>query len=183
MFDDRLEIESPGPFPPFVTPETIYDVHMPRNPYLMRALWYMDLVKCAHEGTRRIRTSMREMGLPDPEFKQQEIGNALVRVILRNNIKLRKVWFDSDVVELLGRTLAQDLTEDQKRCINFVAEHQEINVSDAQRLTSLSWPAAKRMLTDLVNKRIFDHVHSSKDRDPGARFVLKNSDSIGKSSS
>jgi len=177
MFDDRLEIESPGPFPPFVTPENIYEVHMPRNPYLMRALWYMDFVKCAHEGTRRIRASMQEMNLPDPEFSQQEVKKALVRVTLRNNIKLRKVWFDSDVVELLGRTLAQNLTENQKRCINFVAEHQKISVSDAQRLTGLSWPAAKRMLTDLANKRIFEHEHSPKDRDPLARFVLRRQES------
>jgi len=54
-FEDRLVIESPGPFPPFVTPENIYDMHQPRNPQLMDALFYMDFVKCAHEGARRIR--------------------------------------------------------------------------------------------------------------------------------
>ena len=41
MFDDRLVIESPGGFPPFVTPQNIYNMHQPRNPYLMGAMYYL----------------------------------------------------------------------------------------------------------------------------------------------
>jgi ATP-dependent DNA helicase RecG len=37
MFDDRLVVESPGGFPPPVTPENIYDTHNPRNPHMMNA--------------------------------------------------------------------------------------------------------------------------------------------------
>jgi predicted HTH transcriptional regulator len=123
---------------------------------------------------------MREMNLPEPEFRQQEVGKALVRVTLRNNIKLRKVWVDSDVVELLGRTLTQELSENQKRCINFVAEHKRISVSDTQRLTGLSWPAAKAMLNDLVTKHIFEFMHKpGKRADPGARYVLINTNTDG----
>ncbi|CCJ06654.1 ATP dependent DNA helicase RecG [Methylocystis sp. SC2] len=33
MFDDRLVVESPGGFPPFVTADNIYDMHQPRNPH------------------------------------------------------------------------------------------------------------------------------------------------------
>lgn len=47
MFDDKLVIESPGGFPPLVTPENIYTMHHPRNPTLMRAMFYLDLVKGA----------------------------------------------------------------------------------------------------------------------------------------
>ncbi len=173
MFDDRLEVESPGPFPPFVTPQNIYEVHSPRNPHLMNAMYFMDFVKCAHEGTRRIRMTMKEMALPAPEFMQQQVGKALVRVTLRNNIKQRKVWVDADVIDIIGRTIAQGLSEDQKRCINFVAEHGSISVSDAQRLTQKSWPAARRMLGNLVDREILLHEHRSDiDRDPKARFIL-----------
>ena len=58
MFDDRLVVESPGGFPPMVTPENIYDMHQPRNPHLMDAMFYLRFVQCAHEGTRRIRDYM-----------------------------------------------------------------------------------------------------------------------------
>ena len=59
IFDNRLVVESPGAFPPPVTPENIYDTHNPRNPHLMNALFYLDYVKCAHEGTRRMRDHMK----------------------------------------------------------------------------------------------------------------------------
>ena len=39
MFDDRLVIESPGTFPTFVTPDNIYNMHAPRNPIIMNAMF------------------------------------------------------------------------------------------------------------------------------------------------
>jgi ATP-dependent DNA helicase RecG len=144
MFDDRLVIESPGGLPPFVTPENIYNMHQPRNPNLMDAMFYLKFVKAAHEGTRRIRDTMAEMNLPKPEFEQ--VGSALVRVTLRNNKKQRKVWIDAEASQVIGETLAKTLTADEKRVINFLAEHKIINVSQVQRLTSKTWPAAKKLL-------------------------------------
>ena len=53
MFDDRLEVESPGPFPAFVTADTIYDLHQhPIKSFLMEAMFYLKFVKMGHEGTR-----------------------------------------------------------------------------------------------------------------------------------
>jgi ATP-dependent DNA helicase RecG len=92
MFDDRLVIESPGPFPPFVTPETIYGIHARRNYWLMDALQFLGLVKCENEGTRRMRDTMKAMELPEPLFEQKEISGAIVRVTLSNNIVGRKPW-------------------------------------------------------------------------------------------
>jgi ATP-dependent DNA helicase RecG len=135
---------------------------------------YLKFVKCAHEGTRRIKAEMLGMELPAPEFRQDEIGNAIVRVTLRNNIKQRKVWVDSDVVKILGAQVAHSLKEDEKRCINFCAEYGEIGVSDAQRLTGKSWPAAKSMLTRLEEKGILVHIiRKELQRDPQARFRLR----------
>jgi hypothetical protein len=44
----------------------------------MDAMFYLQFVRCAHEGTRRIRDSMAELKLPAPEFKQKEVAHALV---------------------------------------------------------------------------------------------------------
>lgn len=175
MFDDRLEVESPGGFPPLVTPQNIYDVHKPRNPYLMEALLYLDFVKCAHEGTRRMRDTMSRLSLPAPEFRQVESATTpLVRVVLRNNVRQRRVWVDSDVTAVVGEAIMKDLTEDEKRVINFTAEYGQISVSDAQRLTQRSWPSAKRLLTTLVVKKILEHkARTGLDRDPQARFMIR----------
>ena len=104
MFDDKLVIESPGGFPPFVTPENIYTSHHPRNPHLMNAMFYLEMVKEHAEGTKRMRDTMVDMRLPEPEFKQTEsgAGYSSVCVTLRNHIKQRKFWVDSDASRILG---------------------------------------------------------------------------------
>src|SRR6516164_7195738 len=74
------------------------------NPTIMRAMWYMGLVKEHAEGTKRMRDSMAGMHLSPPIFQQTVtgIGFSAVRVILRNNIEQRKVWVDADVATILG---------------------------------------------------------------------------------
>ena len=143
MFDDRLVIESPGPFPPFVTPENIYEVSHPRNPHLMEAMRHMDFVKCAHEGTRRIRDTMSEMSLPMPKFEESEIGHYAVRVTLHNDVHQRKVWVDTDVTELVGTMVAASLSDRERRFLNFMAEHGALSVSDAARVGGCTWGTAK----------------------------------------
>jgi len=173
MFDDRLVVESPGGFPGLVTPKNIYDMHHPRNPHLMDAMFYLNFVRCAHEGTRRIRDSMAKLNLPEPEFTQKEIAHALVQVTLRNNIKQRKIWIDSDASAIVGEALSRILTENERRVINFLAENDSINVSQVQRLTRRSWPYSKRLLEKLCKMGLLlHHKRSHLDRDPQAFYSL-----------
>ncbi len=177
MFDNRLVIESPGGFPPLVTSENIYEMHVPRNPYLMEAMYYLNFVKCAHEGTRRIRDTMASLGLPQPEFEQKEINTSLVRVTLRNNIAVRKVYVDKDASSIIGTAIAGTLNEYELRIINFLAENKQISVSQVQRLTGKSWPASSKLLRGLKSRGILDDIRKSqkKERDPSARYVLRTS--------
>lgn len=151
-------------------------MHHPRNPTLMGALAHLEYVKCAHEGTRRIRQTMSDMELPAPEFAQAEIGHALVRVTLRNNRKVRHVWIDSKAGEIIGESLYQSLTSDERRAVNCAAEDDEglVSVSQVQRLTYRTWPSAKKLLIGLVERGIMQHeIRTGLDRDPQARFRLR----------
>jgi len=178
MFDDRLVVESPGGFPPFVTPENIYTAHHPRNPKLMDALFYLDFVKCHNEGTRRIRDAMAKMELPAPEFAQKEInsGFTAVRVTLRNSAKQRIEWVDADVANLIGEDLARLLSPAERRVVNYAAERGKINVSDCFRIVPniKTWHAAKNILVRLVEKGVFTYENNPKiKKDPQAHFKLK----------
>jgi DNA-binding MarR family transcriptional regulator len=174
MFDDRLEIDSLGPFPPPVTPENIYDIQHSRNPFLMEAMHYLDFVKCANEGARRMRATMLEMNLPAPEFSQVEVGGAKVRVVLRNNIANRKMWVDEDVAAVIGAKIASSLTENEKEVLNFVAVHEKINISEAQRLTGHNWGTSRKLLKRLEQKGILKYVHRQGVKvDVQAHYVLR----------
>jgi ATP-dependent DNA helicase RecG len=174
MFDDRIEIESPGPFLPLVSPNNIYEVHHRRNFFLMDAMFYMDFVKCENEGAKRIRDAMRAMSLPAPEFSQKEIGHAVVRVTLRNNITHREQWVDKDVSDIVGQLVAQSLSEDERRIIARMAENGKVDITEAQKLTGKGWGASKKMLEGLCTKKITERV-SRFTRDPKAHYRLKQS--------
>jgi ATP-dependent DNA helicase RecG len=177
MFDNRLVIESPGAFPPFVTPDNIYNSHHPRNPHLMRGMFYLDFVKCHNEGTRRMRDTMQVMNLPVPQFEQKEVATGFmsVRVTLKNNREQREVWIDSDVTRFLPAEVAKSLTQDEIRVLNFVGEHGKINVSECHRLLPhiRTWHSVKKILSRLAEQKVLIHEHRTDiERDPDACFKL-----------
>jgi ATP-dependent DNA helicase RecG len=173
MFDDRLEIESPGGFPPPVTADNIYEMHQPRNPHLMDAMMYLNYVKCAREGTRRMRESMAAAELPVPNFSQKDSTYSLVKVTLRNNVKHRAEWVDGDAASIIGADVAQTLTAHERRAVNFIAEHRQGHASEIARLLGIDWATARRLLGKLQTRGILRHVcRTDIDRDPKAHFVL-----------
>jgi ATP-dependent DNA helicase RecG len=173
LFDDRMEIESPGGFPPPVTAENIYEMHSPRNPILMDAMMFLKYVKAAREGTRRMRESMVGADLPAPQFEQKETNYSIVKVTLRNNIKHREVWVDSDAATVIGPELAATLEGEETRAVNFIAKNRKANCSQIARLLGRDWQTAQKMLVGLSGRGILVHIHR-KDipRDPQAHFVL-----------
>ena len=103
---------------------------------------------------------MIESELPAPEFEQKQIGNALVRVTLRNNQTARAAWIDADVSPIIGASLANSLDELKHRIVNFAVEHGgKIKATEAMNLmTGPRWGTADRMLRNLAEKGIFQFV-------------------------
>ena len=168
MFDDHLVIESPGAFMPSITPENL--VHKPRNPFLMFVLREYGEVRCISEGTARIFREMHDAKLPKPEFRGDE--NA-VTVTFKNEIANRTNSLDSEAYKVLGEALSFSLDDDEKKIVNYIIEHQRINVSDALRILSTTyWHTAKAKLTRLVSRNILE-FHSTKTRDPNAFYCMR----------
>lgn len=163
IFDDKLVVESPGGFPPNVTPDTIYHNHSPRNPHMMTALYFLDFVKCHAEGTTRMKDAMGAHGLPSPEFRQTEIASGFnsIRVTLRNNMKFRRLWLDAEAHRILG-SQAANLKETELRILNFVSEYKSINVTQCMRLITSPrrWHSVKKLLDRMVSDGLLEHHHS-----------------------
>lgn len=173
MFDDRIEVESPGGFMPQITPETIVGTHRPRNPFVMRSLREFGEVRCISEGTRRMVAEMSAANLPPPEFKQSQSDNLSVICILRNNIKDRSNSLDSDAYQKLGQAIAFSLSPDERKIVNYLMEHGKINVSGALRILSTTrWHTARAVLTNLEQRGILDYISSGKARDAHSHYKL-----------
>jgi ATP-dependent DNA helicase RecG len=92
MFEDRLEIASPGGFPTAGLPSPVDIATLstnPRNPHLCNALQYFDLVRLVREGTRRMLDEMTMLGLPPPTIEESKRHDE-VTVTLRNDIEERR---------------------------------------------------------------------------------------------
>lgn len=89
MYDDRLEIESPGRFPDIVTADNITHTRFSRNKTISRVMTEFEWVRELNEGVKKICSDMEEAGLPSPEFI--EMPNT-VKLILRNNIDERLAY-------------------------------------------------------------------------------------------
>ena len=67
IFDDRLEISSPGALPNMVTLKNMRTTRFARNPRICHVLTSFELVRELNEGVHRMYEEMHALGLPDPE--------------------------------------------------------------------------------------------------------------------
>lgn len=173
MFDNRLEIESPGGFMPQITAENIVGTHRPRNLFLMLALREYGEVRCISEGTRRMVAEMANADLPPPEFRQERAGSLSVRCTLRNNVADRSNSLDSEAYRTLGEAVALGLAPEERKIVNFVMQHGKINVSGALRIMKTTrWHTAKNTMMSLVSRGVLDRHGSGRTRDPHTFFTL-----------
>lgn len=69
MFDDRLEVHSPGGLPGYITIDNIVEEHFSRNPRLVNGLYHWNYIEELGLGIDKMIEAMVQAGLPQPVFK------------------------------------------------------------------------------------------------------------------
>jgi ATP-dependent DNA helicase RecG len=113
MFDDRIELRSPGLPPEPVTVEALNRrerLHLSRNPLIVRLLAELGYMREVGEGVQRMFAEMEREGFYPPNFA--DIGNVFFEVTLRN-----QPVYDPATLEWLRQFDSFDLTGDQKRLL------------------------------------------------------------------
>ena len=159
IFNNRIEIWSPGLLPNGITIEDLKREHrsVPRNPLLFKQLFLVGYVEDVGGGTLDMIRQCKEWNIPEPEFKY--IGGAFV-VIFRLPPSLEEL-------EKLG------LNERQIKAINYVVEKGFITNKEYQNLNNTTKRTATRDLTDLVERGIFAVVGKGK-RGLKYKLLLRN---------
>jgi ATP-dependent DNA helicase RecG len=172
FFPYRLEIESPGGFVPPVNEKTIYNTRSARTHHLMDSLRILRYVRMAREGTRRIRDSMREYGLPEPKFKQEALHGIVVRVTLLNDHDSRKRATDRDVAQFFGVETWRTLQSREIQIVAYAFHNKTIQVSEAQRVTGRTWATSKKDLDRLARRGLLTFNAGEYVRDPKAHYAV-----------
>lgn len=144
MFDDRMEISSPGTLLP---PVSIADllahrrIHVSRNPRLVRLLVDLGLMRDQGEGIPRMFAEMEGLFLPEPTI---ETPMGTFCVTLWNTPVLSRG--DTDWLAGLGDI---DLSDRDVRALLEVRRHGQIDNSRLREMTGLDTLAASQILRHL----------------------------------
>ena len=110
MFDDRIEIYSPGLLPNIVTVDNILHTRYSRNPNLARLLSEFGWVKEMNEGVKRIYTEMQSLFLKDPVYS--EPGHQVL-LLLENNILNRHIRVTDSLKRKLTPNVFNELNDNE----------------------------------------------------------------------
>jgi ATP-dependent DNA helicase RecG len=160
IYDDALEIESPGTLPGYVTVETLRESQYSRNERIMDALHRLGLVEEAGQGIDRMFAEMAEALLDPPEFEERE-ASFVVRLrgttVFSATDRLWAAQFDSF-----------DLTADARMALVYVRRHGSIKNEELRNLRGLDRDASRGVLQGLVAKGLLEQIGERR----GSRYVL-----------
>lgn len=151
MFDDHLQIRSPGELVEPVTLERLMSrsrIHASRNPRLVRVLTDLGYMREQGEGIPRMFEVMEREGFSPPELLLE--ADAIFTVTLKNT-----PVYSLETLRWLAQFDSLSLSGNQKRLLAYAKEHGNAFTSRAyQKLVNVDLYTASREIKDLIRKGI-----------------------------
>lgn len=154
LFDDRMEVASPGGLVPGITLEALNRqdrVHSSRNPRLVRVLVDLGYMRDQGEGIPRMFAEMEGSFLPAPELTAETAG---FQVTLRNTPTLTAA--DTNFIAAIGD---QDLSPEEFRALLEARRHQQVDNARMRRVTGMDTLGASQLLRGLRDRQLLE-LHS-----------------------
>lgn len=147
MYDDRLEIESPGKLPNIVTVENIREIRYSRNSRISRVLTEMGWVRELNEGVKRIYRDMENFFLDDPIYTEPEQS---VKLTLKNNIVMRSMRQRSYAVKQIGQDIWNQLDTLEQQILTYLTNKGASKRADLAKYTRKSDSTIRMRLNHLM---------------------------------
>lgn len=170
LYDDRLEIFSPGKLPNIVTIDNMKNTRYSRNPRIARVLSEFGWVKELNEGVKRIYDEMQMFFLNMPIYSEPN-GNSVL-LVLENSITSRQLRNDDKIVSLMGADIMQSLNEYELKIIQYLMANESINVKKTKELLGRADTLSRKQLTSLLQKNLIEW-HGTNKSDPNQYYSLK----------
>lgn len=172
LFDDRLEIYSPGRLGGFVTLDTMRTKRYSRNPQIARVLNELGIVRELNEGVKRIYSEMQRFFLKDPIYSEPDKNSVLL--VLDNNIVMRSKRKEES---MLKDNTIQDKWENlnylEKQVLTTIFDKGEISSEETARIINRGKTTAVKLLNKLVDMNLIVWTGTSKSDNKG-KYIIKN---------
>lgn len=169
MYEDRLEIQSPGRLPNIVTLDNMRETRYARNPKIARTLTEFGWVRELNEGVKRIYSEMQALFLNDPEFS--EPSDSAVRMVLKNSITSRVLRRGDAVVDGIGEDVYRELNEYERAAMQYVFGKGRITTRELAERINRSTVFSSRTLKLLASKNLLAW-HGNNPNDPSQYYSL-----------
>jgi predicted HTH transcriptional regulator len=159
LFSDRLEISSPGTWPPGFSREDFESgVSLRRNKAVSRVLMRLRVIEGYGSGYDRVIAACRDQGYPEPEWIE---NGPQIKVVLRphpaSGLSLQRT---SDIPERARRPSQARMTTEERHAAVLAAidELERPNTVDIQRSTSIPTRSLGRDLGYLREAGVIEFV-------------------------
>lgn len=171
LFDDRLEIYSPGKLGGFVTLETMQTKRYSRNPQIARVLTELGIVRELNEGVKRIYGEMKSYFLKDPIYS--EPNGTSVLLVLDNNIITRSKRKEESM--LRNSSIQENwksLNYLERQVLITIFDKGEITSDEVARIINRSKPTSVKLLNKLIDMKLIEWTGTSKS-DTHGKYIYK----------
>lgn len=160
MYNDRLEIISPGKLPNIVTLDNIKETRYSRNPRIARVLTEFGWVRELNEGVKRIYEDMNSFFLDEPIFSEP---NNTVKLVLKNNILTRKQRQNNKLKDLFGEEIWNSLDFIEKTIVLYTANRGKSTRKELEKETKKSVATVNRKIKKLIENKILIRIGEKND--------------------
>ena len=147
LYDDRLEIFSPGKLPNIVTLDNMKNTRYSRNPRIARVLSEFGWVKELNEGVKRIYDEMDGFYLNNPTYSEPNRNSVLL--VLENSITSRTLRVEDRIQKNFDESVFNSLNEYEIKIVQFLMTNEKITVKIASSLTEKSDATSSNNLKQL----------------------------------
>lgn len=168
MYDDKLEIISPGKLPNIVNTKNIKEVRYSRNPRIARVLTELQWVRELGEGVKRIYKEMEKAFLDPPIYTEP---NFSVVLTLKNNIIMRRIRRDEEMRSIITPQMWKELRYEEKIALQMAYMQRRVTTRDLSERIARSPNTAKKILKSLEDKNLLAWIGTSKN-DPNQYYTL-----------
>lgn len=160
LFDDRLEVTSPGMLLNNVSIKKMMEGYSkPRNPAIARAFAYMKIIEKWGTGIPRIFRECREYGLPDPELIDFD-GDFRVNIYRKNSEQQNRVT--EKVTEKVIEKVTEKVTEKEVEVLALLLDNPEITMVQLAERLEISRKTVAVRLKALKEKGIIQRIGSDR---------------------
>ena len=171
LFDDRLEILSPGKLSGFITLENMKTERYSRNPQIARVLTEFGIVRELNEGVKRIYSEMQRFYLKDPIYSEPNQHSVLL--VLDNNIVMRSKRKNETMLK--NREIEQkweQLNYQERQVLQAIYDKGEITSLEVAEIIKRGKTTAVKLLNRLVDYDLIVWTGTTK-KDSYGRYIIK----------